>query len=174
MKRNILLAGVAVVVLAVGVFLLYQKTSTQQYTNDALGISFSYPSGYIIQEGEHGTATSTHYAIVLTRTKDAQIPENGEGPTDISVDIYGNPAHQTLQDWLGTSASNYALAPLPYATTTVAGISGVLYPWSGLYEGITAALPHGDTIVAVSVTYLDQTDTNLSAFQQVLTSLKLR
>lgn len=144
------------------------------YTNDAYGITFDYPDGYVLQETERGNAERGHYWVTLIRTEDATPPENGEGPTAISIDIYQNNLDkQTLFDWLtGTNDSNYKLSDGASASTTVAGEDAVSYRWSGLYEGETTAFLRNDNIVAISVTYLTPQDVNITVYRDLIKSIR--
>jgi hypothetical protein len=169
-KRNILLG--VIIIAAIAGYFIYTKGMTQTYRNDAYGISFSYPRDYVLQESERGNAERGHYAIVLVREEDSAPVENGEGPTAITFDVYHGPA-LALTDWLHTSDSNYKLALSPYSTTTVADAPGVLYAWSGLYQGITTAFVHRGDIIAASVTLLTPNDENARVYQDILDSLRL-
>ena len=54
----------------------------------------------------------------------------------------------------------------------VGGETAYTYTWSGLYEGRTTAIARGDTIVAISVTYMDPSDDILVAYDDVVSSLR--
>lgn len=138
------------------------------YENLALGISFQYPSGYELQE----VPSEGRYSIVLTREEDATPPENGEGPTAITINLYETDA--TLEEWLATTSSNYALGDGTYVETSAAGTDAVRYGWSGLYEGETTAFAREGLIVAASVTYLAPADAIRADYESVLSSLSAR
>lgn len=156
----------------------------KKYRSESAGVAFSYPADYVLTEAERGNAERSHYSIVLVRAEDAVVPENGEGPTAISIDIYQNNLDkQTLIGWLTDSnQSNFKLSPTgTYASTTV-GVSGgggrgeveaVNYRWSGLYEGETTAFVHRDNIVAMSVTWLTPEDRIVSSYRSLMKSLSL-
>jgi hypothetical protein len=152
------------------------SSDMQTYDNAARGISFVYPEGYVVSEEERGTGERGHYSIMLVRDEDRVPPVNGEGPTAITFDIYQNNIDkQSLVTWLNnSSASNFKLSNGAYASTTVAGQPAVTYAWSGLYEGKTVAFLHKDSIVALSVTYMNPDDSNLGVYDIVRTSLKLK
>lgn len=168
-----------------GYFLLWNQseqsstppiTSTKTYTNTAHGISFSYPADYVLTEGEHGNGERTHYAVVLMKQEDTPVPENGEGPTTITIDMYQNNSdNETLLGWLnGNASSNYKIATAPYAATTIAGKDAIRYPWSGLYEGETTAFLQKDDIIAVSVTFMSPNDEKIAAYRALLDSIQLQ
>jgi len=145
------------------------------YKNDSYGISFTYPEGYVVSEGEKGDAHRGHYNITLIRKEDSAPRENSEGPTAVTIDIYQNNIdQQTLIGWLtGSNASNYKLVKGGYSRTAVASAEAVSYAWSGLYEGDTTAFRHNGNIIAVSVTHLTPEDTNVQTYQDILSSIKL-
>jgi hypothetical protein len=147
----------------------------KQYSNVAYGISFTYPGGHILTEAERGNGERGHYSIVLVKKEDVVTPENGEGPTAVTVDIYQNTIDKlSLLNWLkNTNASNFKLSDNTFASTTVAGAPAVTYRWSGLYEGETTAFLHEGNIIAVTVTYMNSEDRNIQAYGQILSSLKL-
>jgi len=152
-----------------------QIAENNLYANGVYGISFQYPAGYVLTEREVGNAERGHYNITIVREEDATPPENGEGPTAITIDIYQNNIdNQTLIDWLtNTNASNFKLGDGAYASTTVNGTEAVSYRWSGLYEGETTAFLHDGNIIAVSVTYFTREDQIRADYYALLASLNL-
>lgn len=145
------------------------------YNNSAYNISFTYPDGYVLTEGERGDAGGGHYVITLVRKEDASPRENSEGPTTITIDVYhGAVAQAPLLRWLSESnASNFKLSNGTYASTTVAGREAISYRWSGLYEGETTAFRNGGNIVTLSVTWMTPEDTNIPVYRELLRSLRL-
>lgn len=165
---------VLVAVLGAGVYYFSKTPNDERYTNQTLGLSFSYPSEYVLQEAERGNGERRHYSIVLIRKSDSTVPENGEGPTSITIDAYQNNLDKmTLTKWLNTGVSNYKLAKGAAVQRTVAGKEAITYEWSGLYEGKTTALLHRDNVLAFSVTTLAPNDTHLAVYESVLRSLQL-
>lgn len=186
--KNTLIWLIIIVVLGGGAWLLITASApsappvqeevaqTKTYSNSDYGISFEYPAQYVLSEGEQGNGERARYAIVLVEPQDAQIPENGEGPTAITIDIYQNDLDDlTLLEWMtGTSFSNYKLGPMEHASTTVDGVEAVRYTWDGLYAGETTAFLHGGNVVAVSVTYFAPTDAKVAAYRALLDSIELQ
>lgn len=163
------LALVALVLIVLGIFLYFER-ETPDYTSEAYGFSFSYPEGYLITEGVAG---SDHYAIRLVKEEDAIPPENGEGPTSITIDIYTNNT-LSLSEWVTTSnLSNFSLGDKISTPTNVSGVSAVSYRWSGLYEGETTAFLHKENVVAVSVMRINPEE-HTETYKEVLSSLTLR
>jgi hypothetical protein len=150
------------------------EPKTKIYRSDAYGISFTYPSQYVLTEKEVGDAHRSHYAIVLIHEKDLPVPKNSDGPTAITIDIYQNNLDkQPLLDWLrGSNASNFKLGPGIYASTTFMGVEAVQYQWSGLYEGETTAFLHKDNVIAISVTYQSPQDPIIADYRNLFSSLQ--
>lgn len=174
----VLLALLAGVFVAVAYTLEHREIpvpATTTYRNEAYGIEFKYPAGYLLTEGEHGDAHRGHYAIMLTREEDAQVPENGEGPTGITIDIYQNNIdQQSLLSWLtGTNASNYKLSGGTYEEANVDGEDAFTYHWSGLYEADSTIFRHNGNIFSVTVTYLTSEDANRTVYGEVVSSIDL-
>lgn len=150
----------------------------EHYSNTASGITFSYPVSYVLTEYERGNpAEREHHAIVLTRKADAaNIPENGEGPPSITIDIFGNGIDNVSVDtWIrNTSASNFKLSPdTVLSTTTLAGQAALSYIWDGLYRGKSVVRAHDSHIFMLSVTSIDTSDPINDDFVALLSSVSL-
>lgn len=160
---------------AVAPVVVDSATEKITYSNSVYGISFTYPKGYVLTEGERGNAERAQYSIVLVAEADAMPPIDGEGPTAITVDIYQNNLDQlSLLDWLnGTAVSNFKLGDGTYSSTTVNGTEAVSYNWSGLYEGETTAFLHAGNIVVVSMTRLTPQDVIITDYRALLSSIEL-
>ncbi len=163
------LALVGLVLIILGIFMYFEQEALD-YTSDVYGFSFSYPEGYVLTEGEAGT---DHYAIRLVKEEDAVPPENGEGPTGVTIDIYTNNT-LSLSEWVTTSSlSNFSLGDKTSTPTSVSGVSAVNYRWSGLYEGETTAVLHKENVLAVTVMRINPDD-HTQAYEEVLSSFTLR
>ncbi len=137
------------------------------YSSDVHGISFSYPDGYELSErDEAGTHT-----ITLINKKDLPLPEAGEGPTSITVEVIPNPQNQTTEEWIRSSPlSNFRLSGGTPAEVLVGTESALAFAWDGLYPGTTIAQARGDKIYAFSVTHLSPEDPIRTHFAQVVAS----
>jgi hypothetical protein len=170
-KLPFALIGIAVIVLAVFLYIELQSTPAETgdrtYTSAIYGISFDYPEGYVLSEPTQDTVT-------LVREEESVPPENGEGPTGITIQVFDTPSeNQSLSAWVvGNPSSNLALGDGIYVSTTVDGVDAVRYSWSGLYEGETTAFLHGGRVILVSVTRLSLDD-HTTAYEKVLDSLTL-
>jgi hypothetical protein len=104
-----------------------------------------------------GSEMRKHHVITLMRKEDLPLPERGEGPPAITIDIYQNNLDkQTTEGWIRNSReSNFKLGEGRLASTTISGFPALSYRWSGLYEGSTIVLAEPNLIYAFTVTYLE-------------------
>lgn len=146
------------------------------YSSAEYGISFSYPSRYLLAEHDSlGSALRKHHAITLLRREDLPLPENGEGPPAITIDIYQNNLDkQTTEQWIrNSSASNFKLGSGLLTRTTVSGLPALSYNWSGLYEGTTVAVAEPNWIYAISGTYMDANSPIVRDFKALTESVRI-
>ncbi len=150
-----------------------QSSGINLYANGTYGISFAYPASYLVAEGERGTVSRPHYAIVLTHEDDIEPPFGGEGPTTITIDIFPS-AGKTLDQWIATTPeSNVTLGSGELTDTTVNGVAAKTYRWSGLYEGESTVFMHQENIVMLSVTYLTPEDTIVADYTELRAQMQL-
>ena len=153
------------------------KNGTSTYESAEHGISFSYPDIYVLDEREAGNGEREHHVIVLMdKEAAATLPQNGEGPPTITVDIFQNNLDKlAIAEWIeNDSRSNFKLSPDGVlASTTVAGTEALLYAWDGLYRGNSIVFAHKDNIVMLSVAYLSPNDAIVSDFASVVASFEL-
>lgn len=147
------------------------------YATSTYNIAFTYPNHYSLEEREVGDAHRGRYFIALMQKKDLPLPQGGEGPPAITVDIFQNNLDkQSVENWIKNSnPSNYKLSPDGvFASTTVDGAPALHYRWDGLYNGQSIVFAHKDTIIMVSVTSLTPDDQTLKDFPAFLSSIDLR
>ncbi len=152
--------------------------TTQSYQSSVYGLSFTYPDTYVLIERDEGTGERARHVIVLMDKDDAaNVPQNGEGPTTITIDIFDNRIDAiALESWIkNTSASNYKLSPdQELASTSVSGAPGLSYVWDGLYRGESTVIAHKNDIVMFSVTYMDSTAQIRDDFRSLLSTVSLK
>lgn len=175
--------GIAVLIILAGVWYAvtrgtpFSVTSTLiEYSNADLGISFSYPDSYVVEERDLSTAQRKHASIILTGKADLPAPQNGEGPPTINVDAYQNDLeHYTLDTFIrATSFTNFKLSQDGFvASTTIRGASAGAFAWSGLYEGRTVIVIRDTWVYTFSVTYLTANDQIVSDFERILATVTL-
>lgn len=184
-----LIAVLAIIILALYIMMKPGTESTigehepvvtptvRAYENATYGIRFSYPDTYVVTEHDQGTGERSHRTIVLMdKIAAANIPQNGEGPTAIRIDVFGNGIDTlSVEQWVkNTSFSNYKLSPdEKLETATVSGKNGLTYTWDGLYRGESTVVSNTDTIFMFSVTYIDSTDPIRGDFAALLANVRL-
>jgi hypothetical protein len=165
------LVSIALIVIALLLGLLfYSRPQTDaapdtrtpsHYSSDAYGISFSYPSDYVLTEQDIPTqGTKTYHQITLINKKNLPVPANGEGPTAITI---------------GFNAPDTKAPPSgrPSATTTISGLPAVSSSWSGLYEGTAITVTRPNMTYAFSVTYAETGSQIVQDFVTVRDSVKI-
>ncbi len=189
-KPIALLAVIAVIIFAaylmmkpgtessIGENVVVETPSTQTYDSAQYGLRFTYPDSYVLTERDEGSGERSHHIIILMdKVAAANIPVGGEGPTAITIDIFGNGIDTLpVETWIkNTSASNYKQSIDGVLTpSTVGGIGGLSYTWDGLYRGESAVIAHKELMLMLSVTSLESIDTIRSDFAALLSSLQLR
>lgn len=170
----LLLGAGGALVYAWGVQKRAPASEEKAYVNAAYGIAFDYTGDYDLTEREAGSAERYHYSIALTQAI-AAVPEGGEGPTAITVDIFQNDIErQNVEDWIrNTSASNVKLGDGALTSVMVDGQEALSYSWDGLYRGDSVVLAHRDNIIMLSVTYLDPADKIRGDFEVFVDSFEL-
>ena len=152
----------------------------QSYDNPTYGVSFSYPDSYVLTErDEPGLAQQSRHVITLMdKTAAANIPENGEGPTTISIEVFESAAidSRSVEQWIkNTNATNFNLSPnQTLSQTTVAGVQGLSHAWDGLYSGESTVIVHKDNMLVFSVSFMARTDSIRSDFTELLRTVQLR
>lgn len=170
-----------IVIVALGSYLLLGSSIPDQnvavYSSDRYGISFEYPKTYVIDEREVGDSHRSHYSITLFEQKALEnMPQNGEGPTAITIDIFQNDLDAlSIDQWVrGTSYSNFKLSQDGLiATTSLARVPALSYTWDGLYRGESVVFAHAGAIVMLSVTSLTPQDNIRADFTKLLDSISL-
>lgn len=151
----------------------------QSYANDGLGLSFTFPAGYLLAEEDANTPTHRKHHITLIREEDAvPVVAGGEGPTAITIDVDQDlsrtaPYDDVLSIVQSTSVYNFQLGDGTYERTSVDGTPAVHYTWSGLYQGETTAFIHNGQVILLSVTYMSPSDQIRTDYQNLLSSFRL-
>ncbi len=170
MKKTTIIILAIIAPLLGSLFYAYSRTASlpatdglSHYSSDAYGISFSYPSDYVLSEQDIATAQAgakTYHQITLINKKDLPVPANGEGPTAITIAF---------------NAPDMKAPPSgrPIATTTVSGFTAVSSSWSGLYEGTTIVVARPAMTYTLSVTYMEMGADIVQDFVQVRDSVKI-
>lgn len=169
------------IIIGAGIYVLYKnnpRERTRQYLNADYGVSFDYPAQYKLTERPLESGTGTH--IVITE-KGFEMPENGEGPTAITVDIFADtgvnvpPGKTLVQTWIASSTySNWSVSDMEApGPTRIGNFPAWLYTWNGLYRGISVVTDHAGSIFMFSVTYDGEADLEKrQAFTEMMESVR--
>ncbi len=185
MKKNLILAAILIVVLVVASYLAYvfrpqpaPDTLGTRYQSAAYDLSFTQPEGYYLVERQVGTLERPQLALVLVEdTQENRDVLNGiattprEGPTAISIDVYPNTDKRSAEEWMRQD-TNWTIRSSELTPITIAGIPGVSYTWSGLYEGRTSIVTSGTHAYVFSVTWMTREDRILTDFETLLQSVR--
>jgi hypothetical protein len=162
------------VLLVAGALFAYRTLATPMtaFANAEYGISFDYPSSYELREVH---TVDRHTIVLADKAALAAAPQNGEGPTTITFDIFANPVGISPEEWVRTnSSSNFQLGTGQMATTSQGGAESVAYVWDGLYRGQSFVFENGTDIVMASVTMLTVDDQITKDFEKILRTLELK
>jgi len=181
--QKITLGALFIVVLAIIAYVVYGSLSKTipssemaTYTSGKYGFSFTYPNTYELSEKEVGNTERGHYSITLIPKESLPLPEAGEGPTAITIDVYQNDIDNLdLFEWITTTEfSNFKLSNGTYVTTSIGKIPAARYAWSGLYEAHVVVFERPGAIVAVTGTYIAPTDKIVSDFEALVQSIEVK
>lgn len=173
-------AGIAVVILAFLYIIIrageegtgYLVEENGRYEVVGYDISFGLPEGY--KTFEVTDSVNSRHSVVLTREDSGSLPENGEGPTSISIDIFEVPVTTDVEQWIrNTSFSNFNLATGEITDTVIDTLLAKRYSWDGLYSGRSVVLEHNGRIIMASGTYLTPQDPIYADFERVISSIRL-
>jgi len=194
MNTNIGIAIVVALVVVAGWFFLLRGSTplppvldtpaesgvVSMYSNDAYGISFSYPADlYLFERKDAGTPERPQLSLFLVENTEenravleGRSTEPREGPIGITVDVYQNPEELSAQEWMRND-TNWTVANSEAEPVTVNGREGVSYTWSGLYEGRTVVVAEGDKAYVFTATWMTTEDTTLPDLGSILSSLEI-
>jgi hypothetical protein len=149
--------------------------SPDAYRND-LGVSFTVPEGLYLQEVSRPGEVPPLSVVLVEDTRgnrdvlDGKSETAREGPPSITVDVYENPEGLPAQDWLQRD-TNWTVANSSSTAVAVAGVEGVTFSWSGLYEGKSVVLATDSRAYVIAVSWLPPDDHLVEHFEEVLDSI---
>lgn len=158
-----------------------QKERMLPFENKAYGLSFQYPSSLYVKETEYGVNKNPEYSIELVKNIKENIDfvegnvteEMREGPTSILVQIYANPKKLSAKDWMSSEITS-TIGNSSSTPIQIAGEAGIMYTWSGLYEGKSYVVTYDDKIYSFSVTWMDSKDQIVRDFDMVINSVSFQ
>lgn len=150
------------------------NTSTSQtYTNEALGLSFTYKPNFSVTENT--TDDVVHIALI---EKDYVPPKNGEGPPTITIDVIPSDVSKLeMSEWVPDLAAHgfsSITASALFATTTVAHREAFLFRTDGLYAGYATVVRAGARLYIFSVQYVSIEDAILDTYATLLGTVHIQ
>lgn len=154
------------------------SSTIKNYSSPEYGLSFQYPDGYILLEHEVGSPESPQKAIVIVEDNksnrdilEGKVPEVGEGPTNITIDIFQNTKKLSVEDWV-TEKASWILQNEKKEPITISGKPGFTYFWDRLFAGKSSIVTENNRTYIFSVTWITPEDKMLKDFQKILDSVK--
>lgn len=136
-------------------------------------VVFQYPQTYEIEEVTEHFGDEPVRLIVLTEAG-AEIPEFGEGPPTITIQIVPLPPNVRLDSWVRTNdASNFIFSiDGIIRPTTVGGREARAYRYSGLYENDAIAVMGYGAVYLFSASWIAEDDAIRADLQAMLASVR--
>lgn len=153
------------------------QPEVEAYASGEHGLAFAYPANFELREMPLTNEGISWSAITLADKEVLrQAQENGasEGPPLIAVQVFPNAENLTAEKWVRTSRfSNFALAVNgAMGSSTVGGVEGVGYIYSGLFATDTVVVAHAGKIYMFSVDWITEEDKNRQTFDAILGSVQ--
>lgn len=185
MRKIVAAVFLGAALLAAGYLLMQNREAgvpaeARTYESRTHGISFSYPSNYLLVERELGTPDAPHYGILIIEDTEANRAlllgevEGGEGAAAITLDIFPNQGNLSLETWVrGSADANFGLSPdgilLP---ASIGGVEALAYQYDGLYRTDAAAALHSGSFYLFSGNWSDEQSPLREAYLLVLNSAR--
>jgi hypothetical protein len=194
--KNIAVGIITIIAVALGGYLIFktglpegsfniptrqEQSDRLEYSSNELGISFSYPAKYFLEERTINTAERLHKTIVLIEDTPTnrelikgEVPS--EGPTAITIDVFQNNLDKnTAKQFIeGNAFSNYKLGNGEIEEGTLGNLPAYRYFWDGLYRGESVVVANDNHIYMFSATYLEETDDIRSDLYEILDTVKIK
>lgn len=181
-KTPILLAAVALLGIVLGGYVLLKKyvavqpqaTDMTPYSSED-GVSFMYPNTYKLSSAHHTVGEFSWDSVELI-DKNYVAPEQGEGPTSISMSVFSNAEGLPLEEFIKNEPrSNYQFSKDgTFTKGTVGGKPSLAYQYSGLYEFDAVAVEHNGKIFIFSDSWMQTIDPIRHDFNTVLATVKFQ
>lgn len=155
-------------------------SATRTYTNSFYGIAFEYPDTYYVTQQALTNPQAGAGITITLLEKGVTIPEFGDGPTSITLNIYDRalveiPDENPLEVWIRSSPfSNFKTSTGATPTqATIASLNARSYTWDGLYPGTSVVTAKNKNVFIFSVTYNGQSDAmKQQDFAKILTTVR--
>jgi len=136
-------------------------------------IAFQYPETYAVEEATEDFGGDPVRLIILSDVS-AEVPEFGEGPPTITIQIVRLPPNVQLDSWVRTNdISNFVFSLDGRITRTiVGGADAMAYRYSGLYENDAVAVAGNGVVYLFSAGWIAEDDRIREDFRTVLESVR--
>jgi hypothetical protein len=136
-------------------------------------IAFQYPETYEVEEVTEDFGGDPVRLIVLSDVS-AEVPEFGEGPPTITIQIVKLPPNTRLDSWVRTNdASNFVFSlDGVLRPTMIGGQDARAYRYSGLYENDAVAVRGNGVVYLFSAGWIAEDDRIRADFQTLLESVR--
>lgn len=143
------------------------------FTSTMGDIAFQYPETYEVEEAVEDFGSEPARLIVLAATG-ADIPDFGEGPPTITIQIVPIAPNVRLDSWVRTNdASNFVFSlDGILRPTTIGGHDARGYRYSGLYENDAVAVMGNGAVYLFSAGWIAENDPIRADFQTLLASVR--
>lgn len=160
--------------------------NTTLYTNQELGLEFSYkdgPDGYVLEditsligEQQEGTEIVKAYRLINIQDKiELENSEDGrEGPAIMTVMVFKNLKNQSASMWVDTftTFSNLGLVIGSVdRDAVVGGANAVKYRTDGLYQNQNVVISSGGYIYLFSGSFMDENSDIFKDFNKLVDSI---
>jgi len=197
-KHYTLLALLGIVLVVAGIFYYFTSEKTAPIVNSGLAqplqagskggvgtfvsdtykMSMSFSSKYIVAAAELDATTTPNLMVALLLDTpenrdivDGKVETSREGATGITINVQKNPDGRSPEEWAKQN-TNWNISDKILATTTIAGVEGVMFRWSGLYEGASLIATQGKFAYIFAVSWEGASDPIIGDFDQVLASFQ--
>lgn len=124
-----------------------EESNTVQWTNTDLGVRFEYEMGadpFLLSENRNPEPGLAMAWSLVRESELAAAADDAFGPRGLVIEVFefapgGEP--ESAEAWVrGNARSNLGMGSGELKATTVGGVEGVRYTWSGLYEGMSVVV----------------------------------
>jgi len=185
--KKIIIDTLIVLVVIAGGWLLWQnfgttvpiETAGEPYVSEALGLSFTVPTGYFVYEVGNESGERSQYAIVLledtaeNRSLVAGELPGREAPPTITINILQNNLDEYSTEGFvkDTNFSNFKLSNGETTEVLVGGERALAYDATGLYENKNVVIARPAFVYMFTAFYSSPSDSILTDFEKVLSSV---
>ena len=124
-----------------------EESNTVQWTNTGLGVRFEYELGadsFLLSENRNPEPGLAMAWSLVRESELAATSDDAFGPRGLVIEVFEfapGSEPESAEAWVrGNARSNLGMGSGELKSTTVGGVEGVRYTWSGLYEGMSVVV----------------------------------